>query len=113
MMAENIQFVLSFINSKTKTNYDAIPAEEETKDYETPRAEISKNNKEQNYKQSDDYFFDHDIISPVVRNNFDSSQLVSMESNLTNIDTFDEDAFTIEQSKMLENIYKIIDFVLS
>jgi hypothetical protein len=113
MLAENIQFVLAFINSKTKTNYDAIPAEEETKDYETPRAEFRKNPKEETHKQTDDYFFDHDIISPVVRGNFDSSQLLSMESNLTNFDAFDEDEFTMEQSKMLENIYKIIDFALS
>jgi len=58
-------------------------------------------------KQSDDYFFDPDIVSPLAE-----PELGVMDSALSNYEAIDEDAFTAEQSNMLENIYKIVDFVL-
>jgi len=97
----------SNLNTDTTNNEDTQRTSEPEMAKFPSKIGMMRGVSELHVKQSDDYFFDPDIVSPLAE-----PELGVMDSALSNYEAIDEDAFTAEQSNMLENIYKIVDFVL-
>lgn len=108
MLAENIQFLWSYIASMSKNNTDLLG------DNEFESIGLSKMSSNVNSPQKyDDLHFSNDSI--VLSNDVNMSartQIMQMDSNLTGMETMDEDSVALEQSKMLENLMNIVEFIL-
>lgn len=106
MLSQNVQFVWSYIAAKHQSNIELLPTDiEDSSNFAemTPRV-VSK--------QEDDYFFSNDAVQSIAERSLTNRpQLMSLDSTI-NFEGADEDAFTVEQTKLLENLMKIVDFVL-
>lgn len=64
-------------------------------------------------QKSDDFNFGNDsIIFNNEMNMSSRTQIMQMDSNLTVMEAMDEDSVALEQSKMLENLMNIVEFIL-
>lgn len=51
-------------------------------------------------------------LAPNNRENTVANRLFPLDSDLSRFDSVEEDNFSLEQTKMLENLVKIVDFIL-
>mmetsp|Transcript_13818 Transcript_13818/g.12250 ORF Transcript_13818/g.12250 Transcript_13818/m.12250 type:complete len:111 (+) Transcript_13818:302-634(+) len=108
MLSENIQIIWAFIIANSQKNLDIL-AEAEGEFFDTVENKLNPNMIVS--KQADDYYFSSDSFVTKGVEGIAKSQYVSMDSSLSLVDNNNEDKFIIEQTKMIETLMNIVEFI--
>jgi hypothetical protein len=110
MLAENIQFIWSYIASMSQNNDDLV-GEIGLDNMVTGASVITNNMSPQ--QRNDDYFFNNEsVLVSSEANSPVRPRYIPMDSTLTSMETMDEDSVELEQTKMIENLMNIVEFIL-
>lgn len=109
MLSENIQMIWNYIVANSQKSIDLL-GDTEAEFLESMDGKSNSNMVVS--KQVDEYYFNNESFSVTQDGQNNHTRMVSLDTTMSILETVDEDEFIVEQTRMIENLMNIVEFVL-